>query len=110
MQPTLLYHTQEVVSQLQQHGYQQQQQEQQGEERTNYFCHVCGKEFHGVRQRRNLKRHMMIHWGEKPFHCPFCPHRSNQKGNLKTHILKSHPDRLQQSSEKTSDLNPQAQI
>ena len=95
--------------QHQQAGFQQQQQDSQGEERANYFCPVCGKEFHGVRQRRNLKRHMMIHWGEKPYHCPFCPHRSNQKGNLKTHILKAHSELLDRGYEDDAavrDPNP----
>lgn len=59
-----------------------------------YSCHICGKTFHGVRQRRNLKRHLMIHNGEKPFHCPFCPYKTNQKGNLKTHLLKGHRQQM----------------
>ena len=62
-----------------------------------------------MRQRRNLKRHMMIHWGEKPYHCPFCPHRSNQKGNLKTHILKAHSELLDRGYEDDAavrDPNP----
>ncbi|MPC10544.1 Zinc finger protein 516 [Portunus trituberculatus] len=37
-----------------------------------------------------MKRHLMIHRGEKPFLCPYCPHRANQKGNLKYHILSVH--------------------
>ncbi|XP_063865749.1 longitudinals lacking protein, isoforms H/M/V-like isoform X15 [Scylla paramamosain] len=108
MEPPLLYRTQEMVSPLQhqQAGLQQHQQESQGEERTNYFCPVCGKEFHGVRQRRNLKRHMMIHWGQKPYHCPFCPHRSNQKGNLKTHILKAHRELLDRADAVVGDSSP----
>ncbi|RXG70509.1 hypothetical protein Avbf_00242 [Armadillidium vulgare] len=28
--------------------------------------------------------------GEKPFVCPFCPHRSNRKGNMNTHIMFKH--------------------
>nr|XP_027211434.1 broad-complex core protein isoforms 1/2/3/4/5-like [Penaeus vannamei] len=88
MQPALLYRTQETAAQLQQQGYHQQPAHRANA--CDFSCPLCGKEFHGVRQRRNLKRHLMIHWGEKPFHCPFCPHRSNQKSNLKTHILKAH--------------------
>ncbi|XP_064080272.1 longitudinals lacking protein, isoforms H/M/V-like isoform X6 [Macrobrachium nipponense] len=65
-------------------------QEQQRETEMDYQCPVCNRKFHGVRRKRNLQRHMMIHYGEKPFKCPFCSHRANQKSNLKVHILKGH--------------------
>ncbi|XP_042224513.1 longitudinals lacking protein, isoforms F/I/K/T-like isoform X10 [Homarus americanus] len=61
------------------------------EDLTNVICRFCGKTFHGRYAKYNLKRHLMIHRGEKPFVCPFCPHRANQKGNLKYHILSVHP-------------------
>ncbi|KAK4309629.1 hypothetical protein Pmani_018740 [Petrolisthes manimaculis] len=101
--PTL-YHKQDAVPQPQHQDHephpqlQQEEQEElqhQPDNRANYFCPLCGKEFHGVRQRRNLKRHMMIHWGDKPFQCPFCIHRTNQKSNLKTHMLKAHRAQLE---------------
>nr|XP_045608128.1 broad-complex core protein isoforms 1/2/3/4/5-like isoform X7 [Procambarus clarkii] len=61
------------------------------EELTDVNCRFCSKPFHGRYAKYNLKRHLMIHRGEKPFVCPYCPHRANQKGNLKYHILSVHP-------------------
>ena len=81
---------------------QQQQQEQQQhplephtgaaseEEQFRVNCRFCNKAFHGRYSKYNMKRHLMIHRGEKPFLCPYCPHRANQKGNLKYHILSVH--------------------
>ncbi|XP_063865741.1 longitudinals lacking protein, isoforms H/M/V-like isoform X8 [Scylla paramamosain] len=51
------------------------------------ICHLCRKTFHGRYQKYNLKRHMSIHAGEKPFSCPFCHHRTNQKYNMQQHLL-----------------------
>ncbi|XP_069172004.1 broad-complex core protein isoforms 1/2/3/4/5 isoform X20 [Procambarus clarkii] len=51
------------------------------------ICHLCNKTFHGRYQKYNLKRHLTIHAGEKPFLCPYCPHRTNQKYNMQQHLL-----------------------
>lgn len=64
------------------------------EELTDVNCWFCSKTFLGRYAKYNLKRHLMIHRGEKPFVCPYCPHRANQKGNLKYHILSVHPGHL----------------
>lgn len=53
-------------------------------------CPLCGTAFHGDYRKRNLKQHMSIHRGEKPFFCPYCPHKSNRKSNLKVHITAVH--------------------
>lgn len=45
-------------------------------------CQVCGKVFSGKNQRQLLRRHTLIHTGEKPHACPNCPYRTNQKCNL----------------------------
>ena len=32
----------------------------------------------------------MIHTGEKPFKCDFCPYVSNQKCHVRTHMVNKH--------------------
>ena len=52
-----------------------------------YACMVCGKEFNDKAKHR---RHYMIHTGEKPFACSYCPYRANQSEHLKFHINFKH--------------------
>ncbi|XP_061576236.1 histone-lysine N-methyltransferase PRDM9-like [Cololabis saira] len=58
--------------------------------RKRYICHTCGREF-----PRNpaLKRHLVIHLGERPFKCFICGRGFTQDGNLKTH-MKTHKGEL----------------
>lgn len=53
-------------------------------------CSVCGHTFSGITWKQKLERHLMVHTGEKPFQCPFCPHRTNRKDALKGHIAALH--------------------
>lgn len=52
-----------------------------------YHCTVCPK---GFRSKLDVERHIRTHTGEKPFTCPYCPHRSATKGNLKAHVKHIH--------------------
>ncbi|KAK7008179.1 hypothetical protein SK128_021003 [Halocaridina rubra] len=54
------------------------------------FCEVCGKIFQGRSRKWKLNRHMFLHTGEKPFQCPYCSHRANQRNNLRIHIRSKH--------------------
>ena len=46
-------------------------------------CHLCAKTFV---KKTNLKHHLMLHRGEKPWKCHICCYRFVQKCNLKKHI------------------------
>ncbi|XP_050728491.1 broad-complex core protein isoforms 1/2/3/4/5-like isoform X30 [Eriocheir sinensis] len=61
-------------------------------------CGVCGREFRGRRSQRtfNLKQHLSIHAGLRPFQCTLCPHAFNRKSHLKGHLLARHGTTLPQ--------------
>uniref|UniRef100_A0A8C6WRF2 C2H2-type domain-containing protein n=1 Tax=Neogobius melanostomus TaxID=47308 RepID=A0A8C6WRF2_9GOBI len=57
------------------------------EGKVKHECPVCLKK---LGRKQELKRHMLLHTGEKPFSCPVCDKRFIQKSNLKqkleTHV------------------------
>lgn len=53
-------------------------------------CQICGKGFFGFNRKFLLKRHMIVHSGVKPYHCPHCNHKANIKQNLEVHIKRKH--------------------
>ncbi|MPC89615.1 Zinc finger protein 516 [Portunus trituberculatus] len=55
--------------------------------RRGHSCPICSKAFE---TRYKLERHQLTHTGEKPYACPYCPHRCNQRDNLKAHIGSKH--------------------
>jgi len=56
------------------------------------ICSICHKQYSSV---KTLKRHMMIHTGEKPFQCPFCGRCFNQSHVMKRHAKDNCPKRFQ---------------
>ncbi len=53
---------------------------------SGHTCGVCGRSFPLL---SSLSQHMRRHTREKPYKCPYCEHRTAQKGSLKVHI-RSH--------------------
>ncbi|CAB0013510.1 unnamed protein product, partial [Nesidiocoris tenuis] len=57
-------------------------------ESKSHACEACGRSY---KYKGNLLQHQRNECGQEPkFQCPFCPFRSKQRSNLKTHIRGRH--------------------
>ena len=84
--PTLLFHNQ-MGRQYQRSGrpYGSSGKTLGPDRKQNkYGCQFCEKRFS---RPALLKRHVLIHTGEKPYKCTMCDHASNRKGNLEIHMM-----------------------
>ncbi|KAJ0032859.1 hypothetical protein NQD34_002940 [Periophthalmus magnuspinnatus] len=74
-----------------------------GEGKIKHECPICQKK---LGRKQELKRHMLLHTGEKPFSCPVCEKRFIQKSNLKSHIV-THLDSVDTiiRHQKASEVN-----
>lgn len=56
--------------------------------RYRFVCYGC-KSFHTY-LKGNIKRHISIHCGRKPFACNYCDYRAVEKGHVMVHIRSRH--------------------
>ncbi|GAB6019041.1 hypothetical protein CHUAL_000669 [Chamberlinius hualienensis] len=52
-----------------------------------FECSQCNRKF---KTKFHLKRHSVVHTGEKPFKCDFCDYYCNVKGNINKHVRLVH--------------------
>lgn len=61
-------------------------------EDARWECPQCGKRY---KYSRGLAMHRRLECGKEPmFHCPYCPQKCHQKGNMVIHIKKKHPEKV----------------
>ena len=53
-----------------------------------FLCPICSKILKG--DKCDIKRHLMVHSGQKPRKCPHCAHTTITIGNLNQHIKQTH--------------------
>lgn len=58
---------------------------------NRYICQLCGRNFDRV---SNLKRHMLLHSGIKPFKCLYCNYHATQKANVVQHLASRHRNEM----------------
>ncbi|XP_018014954.1 zinc finger protein 710-like [Hyalella azteca] len=75
---------------------------------SSISCQICSKVFRGEYCKYNLKKHITIHFGIKPFSCPLCQRTFNQKSSMRRHLTFVHntdPDNLSSSSQNFVAVN-----
>ncbi|KAK7078055.1 hypothetical protein SK128_014023 [Halocaridina rubra] len=63
-------------------------------EARRYVCCFCNRRFGWS---TDLKRHVILHTGERPFQCKVCPASFTRKFILQNHMRRKHPDKCRMS-------------
>lgn len=56
---------------------------------STYLCPFCRSV--SFMSMSDLRRHVRIHTGEKPYACPFCQYRAKRTTHLQDHMRRKHP-------------------
>ncbi|KAJ1529442.1 hypothetical protein ONE63_006220 [Megalurothrips usitatus] len=84
--------TQQPISPMgfQRAGWSGRRGESRNPRKDHFPCPQCGKVY---TWKCSLSLHLRQECGKEPqFQCPYCPHRTKQKGNLEKHIFSKHSD------------------
>ncbi|KAF7261655.1 hypothetical protein EG68_01059 [Paragonimus skrjabini miyazakii] len=78
------------------HGLQKSRETARSGKAGSFCCVYCK---YVAKYQSELRRHMRLHWGVKPFVCVFCSYRSAWKGDLKRHMESHHRERFSSEAE-----------
>ncbi|KAF8568760.1 hypothetical protein P879_02762 [Paragonimus westermani] len=78
------------------HGLQKSRESARSGKAGSFCCVYCK---YVAKYQSELRRHMRLHWGVKPFVCVFCSYRSAWKGDLKRHMESHHRERFSSEAE-----------
>ncbi|TGZ60467.1 hypothetical protein CRM22_008507 [Opisthorchis felineus] len=84
------------------HGMQKMRESSRSGKAGSFCCVHCK---YVAKYQSELRRHMRLHWGVKPFVCVFCPYRSAWKGDLKRHMESHHRERFSSEAELTKIMS-----
>ena len=62
-----------------------------------HHCKECGRSFG---RAESLRRHLLIHSGEKPYKCTNCDYSSAQSQTLRRHMARRHREGIHLKKEK----------
>ncbi|KAM6900396.1 zinc finger protein PLAG1 [Xenentodon cancila] len=75
-----------------------------GTKEKKHRCEQCERRFY---TRKDVRRHMVVHTGQKDFLCQYCAQRFGRKDHLTRHVKKSHSrELLRVKTEPSDSLEP----
>lgn len=73
-------------------------------------CPICGVHFSGKYHKYNLRRHLDIHRGVRPYSCKHCGHQFNRRHNLDRHMERVHSLLSQPHTSNNANVNVMDQV